>query len=279
MSLWTFFQSEYALGSPQERMDKIPQDNQRASFYICQMASYTVEAAVVIPLLAGFLVLLLSFFRIIQVQCAVDEALLYAGRKTAVESSIVESEEALLLSAEGFLLYALKDYPLVEEQVVHGFAGIHLWESKMQGETIILKAKYVVELPIHFLGIQQVELSSQNLFRKWNTGKTQKEECGIVYVTPTGQVYHMDLNCRSLKLSVRDILLTEIERQRGANGQKYYKCTRCEWSDNTIERVYYTDYGTLYHSAVSCTALKRTIEAISIEEIGKRRPCKWCSQS
>jgi len=219
MSLWNFFQSEYALSSPQERMDIIPQDNQRASFYICQRASYTVEAAVVIPLLAGFLVLLLSFFRIIQVQCAVDEALLYAGRKTAVESSIVESEEALLLSAKGFLLYALKDYPLVEEQVVHGLAGIHLWESKIQEETVLLKARYVVELPIHFFGMHQVELSSQNLFRKWNTGKKHKEESRMVYVTPTGQVYHMDSTCRSLKLSVKDIALIEIVRLRGANGQ------------------------------------------------------------
>lgn len=277
MSLWTFFQSEYALCSPQERMDKIPQDNQRASFYICRRASYTVEAAVVIPLLAGYLVLLLSFFRIIQVQCAVDEALLYAGRRTAVESSVVDSEEALFLSAEGFLLYALKDNPLVEDVVVHGKAGIHLWESKFEGETISLKASYVVELPIHFLGVQKVELSSQNLFRKWNTAKPQEKESRIVYVTPTGEVYHVDIGCRSLNLSVKDASIWEVENLRGANGQKYYRCTRCKWTTGNNRRVYYTDYGTLYHRSVSCSALKRTIMRISIEEVGERRPCKWCS--
>lgn len=278
MSLWNFFQSEYALSSPQGRMDKIPQDNQRASFYICQRASYTVEAAVVIPLLAGYLVMLLSFFRIIQVQCAVDEALMYAGRKTAVESSIVDSQEALLLSAEGYLLYALKENPLVEKQLVHGLVGIQLWESKFDGETIILKAKYVVELPIHFFGIRQVELSSQNQFRKWNTRKTQERDGGIVYVTPTGEVYHVDSGCRSLNLSVRDIGISEVAKLRGANGQRYNRCTRCNWTSDKKERVYYTDYGTLYHRSVSCSALKRTIVRISIEEIGERRPCKWCSR-
>lgn len=278
MSLWNFFQSEYALSSPQGRMDKIPQDNQRASFYICQRASYTVEAAVVIPLLAGYLVMLLSFFRIIQVQCAVDEALMYAGRKTAVESCIVDSQEALLLSAEGYLLYALKENPLVEKQLVHGLVGIQLWESKFDGETIILKAKYVVELPIHFFGIRQVELSSQNQFRKWNTRKTQERDGGIVYVTPTGEVYHVDSGCRSLNLSVRDIGISEVAKLRGANGQRYNRCTRCNWTSDKKERVYYTDYGTLYHRSVSCSALKRTIVRISIEEIGERRPCKWCSR-
>lgn len=278
MSLWNFFQSEYALSSPQGRMDKIPQDNQRASFYICQRASYTVEAAVVIPLLAGYLVMLLSFFRIIQVQCAVDEALMYAGRKTAVESSIVDSQEALLLSAEGYLLYALKENPLVEKQLVHGLVGIQLWESKFDGETIILKAKYVVELPIHFFGIRQVELSSQNQFRKWNTRKTQERDGGIVYVTPTGEVYHVDRGCRSLNLSVRDIGISEVAKLRGANGQRYNRCTRCNWTSDKKERVYYTDYGTLYHRSVSCSALKRTIVRLSIEEIGERRPCKWCSR-
>lgn len=277
MSLWNYSRFYYLWSSPQRRIGKTFQDTQRASLYTCHKASYTVEAAIVIPILAGFLVLILSFFRIIQIQSMIDEALMYAGRKTAVESSIMDSEEVLLVSAEGFLLYALKDNLLVEKQVVHGFSGIYLWESEFEDEWIILKARYKVDLPIHFLGVKQVELSSQNRFRKWNNGRLQKEDEGFVYVTPTGEVYHMDLRCRTLNLSVKDVSMTQISGMRGENGQKYYMCTRCDWEDSRKDRVYYTDYGTLYHRSVSCSALKRTVEKIPIEKTGNRRPCKICS--
>ena len=279
MSLWPFFQSDKDMRSPQKRTHIIPKIYQRASFCICQKASYTLEAAVVIPLLAGYFVTLLSFFQILQIQCAVDEALLYAGRKTAVESSIVDSEEALFVSAEGFLLYALKDNSLIEDHVVYGMLGIHLWESEFDGEAIVLKADYAVKLPIGFLGIKQVELTSQNRFQKWNGEKSGEDDGEWVYVTPNGVVYHADIACRSLNLSIKFTSLGEIEELRGLDGQKYYECSLCDWEDDRTERVYYTDYGVLYHKNISCSFLKRTIEKISIEEIGDRRPCSFCSES
>lgn len=279
MSLWTSLQSNFCMRSPQKRTHKIPQNSQRASFCICQRASYTLEAAVVIPLLAGYLVTFLSFFQILQVQCAVDEALLYAGRKTAVESSIVDSEEALFLSAEGFLLYALKDNLLIENHVEHGSLGVQLWESEFEGDAIFLKANYTYKLPIGFLGVKQVELSSQNRFRKWNNTAPTTESGEWVYVTPNGEVYHTDITCRSLKLSIKTATLGEVEELRGLNGQKYYECPLCDWKEDQSERVYYTDYGVLFHRDISCSSLKRTIEKISIEEIGNRRLCSYCQKS
>lgn len=278
MSLWPFFQSDKYIRSPQRRVFILPLINQRASFCICQKASYTLEAAVVIPLLAGYLVTILFFFRILQIQCAVDEALLYAGRKIAVESSIVDSEEGLLLSAEGFLLYALRDNSLIEENVVHGVLGIQLWESKFERESILLKADYTVELPVSFFGIKQVELSSQNQFRRWNRKASSEVDDGGVYITSDGDVYHVDISCRALELSVKHTTLEEIEGLRGSDGQKYYECIRCSWADDKKERVYYTDYGVLYHKSISCSFLTRNIEKVSIEEIGDRRPCKFCSE-
>ena len=77
-----------------------------AFLYTRQKASMTVEASIVIPLLVGFVVSLLFWFRLIQVQAAVEEALLYAARKTAIESSVV-SEEELLPKAALLLLNIL----------------------------------------------------------------------------------------------------------------------------------------------------------------------------
>ena len=275
MSLWTFFQSEQKLRSPHRRALNIPKQIQRASFYTCQRGSYTLEAAVVIPLLAAYVVTLLSFFTILQVQCAVEEALMYAGRKTAVESSVVDSEEALFLSAEAYLLYALRDNSFVEENIKHGAWGIALWRSEFGDEDITLRAEYVIELPISCFGIGEIKLSSQNCFRKW-IGDRPVEEGNFVYVTVHGVVYHANLSCRSINLSVQDTTIGMIPYLRGENGQKYDECNRCEWKDSKKERVYYTDYGTFYHKDIACSAIKRTVEKIKIEDVGERRPCSFC---
>ncbi|MBQ8518851.1 MAG: hypothetical protein IJ455_04480 [Agathobacter sp.] len=229
-----------------------------------------------IPLLAAYLVTMLSFFTILEIQCEVDEALLYAGRKTAVESSIVDSEEALFLSAEAYLLYALGDNSLIEKNIKHGAWGIALWKSEFGDEEIILRAEYVVKLPFSCLGIGEIKLSSQNYFRKWVGDRPMEEEGDYVYVTTYGTVYHVNLSCRSINLSVQDTTIDRIPYLRGENGQKYYECTRCEWKDSKKERVYYTDYGSLYHKDIACSAIKRMVEKIKIEDIGERRPCSFC---
>ena len=276
MSLWTFFQSEIIVCSPHKRTRKIPNKNQRASFCTCHKCSYTLEAAIVIPLLAGYLVTILFFFSILEIQCIVDEALLYAGRKTAVESSVVDSEELLLLSAEGYMLSVLHENQLLERYVKHGVWGISLWESEFEGEYIRLKAEYVVELPIRFGKLGQIRLSSQNCFRKWLGDETVVSDENVVYVTPNGEVYHSSLTCRSINLKVRTATIKEIPNLRGADGQKYYECTRCIWDDENKERIYYTDYGVRYHKSISCSALKRNVEKIDLKDVGDRRPCSFC---
>jgi len=276
MSLWLFFQSDNTKHSPHRRACIIHNRNQRASFCICQRASYTLESAVVIPLLAGYLVTLLFFFSILEIQCKVDEALLYAGRKTAVESSVIRSEEVLLLSAEGHMIYALKEDSLIERFVKHGAFGIRLWKSEFDGEEIILRAEYVVQLPITFFGIHQVELSSQNSFVKWIGDANLDTEESFVYISKTGEVYHKSLSCRSINLSIHESTINEVDTLRGKAGQKYYACPRCEWEDINKERIFYTDYGSLYHKSVACSALRRTVSKIKLEEVGYRRPCSYC---
>lgn len=276
MTLWNHILLEKGNRSPHRRMYKKPNPIQRASLCICLKGSYTLEAAVVIPIVAAYIVTLLSFFQIFEIQRAVDEALLYAGRKTAVESSAVDSEELLFLSAETYLLYALQGNSLVEKYVQYGILGIHLWKSEFQEEEIYLRAEYIVQLPISFGEIGALKLSSQNCFRKWVGDKPSEEEGEFVYVTTYGEVYHEKLTCRSIHLSVKAATIEEIPYLRGKNGQRYDECRRCEWKENGIERVYYTDYGTLYHKDIACSAIKRLVEKIKIEDVGNRRPCSFC---
>ena len=278
MSLWILFQSDQHKQFPQNRMQIIPTQIQRTSFCICNSASYTLEAAVVIPLLAGYLVTILFFFTVLDIQCEVKEALLYAGRKTAVESSVVESEELLFVSAEASMLYVLKESEQIEKYVENGMWGISLLGSRIASDYILLKADYTIKLPISIFEIGQINVSSQHVFKRWTGDKKleEDEDDAYVYVTPTGEVYHGKLTCRVINLSVKQTTIDRISSLRGKNGQKYYECSRCEWGDSKKERVYYTDYGELYHKNIACNAIKRTVEKIPIEDIGSRRPCSFC---
>ena len=276
MSLWNFFQSKPKRWNSQRRIFKIPNYIQRASFCTCQKASYSIEAAVVIPLLAGYLATLLFFFSVIEVQCAVDEALLYAGRKAAVESCVVDSEELLFLSTEAYMLQVLKDNTYIDRLVENGVLGISLWESEFDDEYILLHAKYVIKWPILFWEIYDIELSSQSVFRKWTNVEENEDADTYVYITVGGEVYHKDLTCRSIDITVRRSTLDAISTVRGKNGQRYYECTRCCSEENNSERVYYTDYGVRYHRDLDCSALKRNVEKIKLDEAQERRPCSFC---
>lgn len=276
MSLW-IFQSLFNYNrSPQIRTRYKYITSKGTSLYTCHKASLTVEAVIVIPLMVSFLVIFLFFFRVLQVQVAVEEALMYAGRQVAVESSVVSSEEMLFVSAEARMLAALSETPEVDEYVENGILGISLLQSEFDGREILLRAEYTIPVPVGFFGLKDIELVSENRFQKWIGNSIDNENGDGVYVTKNSEVYHSSLSCRVLDLSVKTVIFSEVENLRGLSGQKYFACSRCVETSNKSVYVYCTDYGRLYHEDIKCSALKRTVEKISIEEIGGRRQCSFC---
>lgn len=248
------------------------------SFCTRQKASLTLEASVLFPLATGFFVSILFFFQILQVQMCVEQALFYAGKKTALESCIVSSESALKLSAKAFFLYALEECEVPAKQIMGGVLGISLSTSESSDENIILKASYSMKLPISFFGKRYFSITQKNVFRKWNGRNIQENEQTLnsyVYVTPSGNAYHKTSSCRSLELSVQQTSIEQIENLRGADGQKYYPCSLCKTA-TSIRTVYYTKYGYLYHTDIQCSAIKRTVIKLSINEVGNKTPCKYC---
>ena len=257
-----------------------PQYEKETSFCIYHRASMTVEAAVVIPLIMGFFVSILFFFRVLFVQAAVEEALVYAGRMVAVESCLTDTEEALFLSADILVKSKLLEEENIENYVLGGTMGISLLESEWHGKEILLSATYIVKYPIVFWKQDGLWLTSENAFVKWKgdlyTGTQQGE---WVYITETGSVYHKDTSCRSLDLNIQEGLLKDVSLYRGVDGQKYAPCERCMEETHPNQRVYFTDYGKLYHGRLSCSALKRTISKILLSQVGERRACSFCYTS
>lgn len=261
----------------QNNIISILQHQQETSFYICQKGSLTVEAAVVIPLTIGFLVSILFFFRVLFIQLAVEEALIYTGRMLAIESALIDVEETLYISAEGLLKHKLLEDRNISRYVKGGVLGISLLGSSMSGKEIELTANYLVRWPIVIFGQGGIWLTSKNSFVKWRgdlyVGIKEDE---WVYITETGSVYHRDNSCRSLDLHIREGLLKNIDSYRGSNGQTYVACKRCMEKNKELMVVYFTDYGKLYHGNILCSSLKRTISRVLLSEVGARRACSFC---
>ena len=253
------------------------QYKRETSFCTYHRASMSVEAAVVIPLVMGFFVSILFFFRVLFVQEAVEEALVYAGRMVAVESSLTEDGGALFLSAETLVKSKLSEEEDVEKYVLGGVIGVSLLESEVYGKEILLTASYIVKFPIAFWQQSGILLTSQNSFVKWKgdvyTGVQQEE---WVYITETGTVYHKNTSCRSLDLNINEGLLRNVSSYRGVEGQRYTACNKCMKETEPDQTIYFTDYGTLYHGSLACSALKRTIHKILLSEVGERRACSFC---
>lgn len=274
MSLWKRFLFLKYKSSPQICTQNKHKRNQGTSLCTCRKASLTVEAAVVVPVVIGFLSLFLYLFQVIQVQASIEEALFYTGRQLALESYLISSEEALFLSAEAYMIAALGEDASIESHVKNGVLGINLTESEFQDSEIILRACYEVELPVAFFEIKTIRLASENCFRKW-IGDISLEE-DWVYVTENGSVYHAEISCRAIDLSVKEVSLTNISSLRGQNGQKYYPCSRCV--EDGLEKivVYCTDYGRLYHGDINCSSLKRSIKRVQLSEVEGKSPCSFC---
>ena len=112
---------------------------------------FTLEAAVVLPLLAAFFVAILFFFRVMQVQLTVENALNRSGRLMAVYAAgenggqVIEKTGTVVATA--FLVKELKGEPVIEEYVRGGTFGIYLLRSTFKGQEIHLVAQCYMKLP------------------------------------------------------------------------------------------------------------------------------------
>jgi hypothetical protein len=248
----------------------------KASLCARQKGSYTLEAAVILPLLAAFFVAILFFFRVLQVETQVQEALDYASRKTACEASTVSSEVALGASAEGYFRKELSQYTLPGKYVWGGSVGISLLGSSYEGSQVSLRATYTMKLPVAFFGWKGVAISQGSAVHKWIGDRDDGQQADYVYVTETGTVYHRSRDCSYLDLSIHTANFTSVGGLRNKSGNKYYACSECGAKTTVSGLVYITNYGTAYHAKLTCSGLKRTIYLIPISEVGTKGPCSRC---
>lgn len=248
----------------------------KAFLHIRSKGSYTLEMAVVLPLVTAFMVSILFFFRVLQVQTQVQEALVYASRQTAAQASIGNSSAALFASAEMQFRKELQQHKEYRHYVSESSGGVSLLLSDFEGPEITLRADYYIKLPITIFKIKGVHMTQSSVNRKWTGDREAWTETDYVYVTEHGTVYHRSRNCRYLDLSIRAVEYVEIGALRNKNEHKYYACSQCAAKNKKKGQVYITDYGEVYHTSLSCSGLKRTVYLIPISEVGGKGPCSKC---
>jgi hypothetical protein len=251
-----------------------------APLWICRKqaakASLTLEAAVVIPLVAGFLAVLLMFFRVLEVETEIYSALSYAGRKTAAITTAADDEAAELVLAEVYFREALADYDAVSDYVKGGTYGVSLLSSDFSGDYVCLKANYRVVFPVGFFNRNGISVFQESKSRKWtgSTGSTDGADAWV-YITETGTVYHSTRECSYLDLSIQNVSYGQVESLRNRNQHKYYACELCG-EESAVTLVYITDYGTTYHTKLECSGLKRTIYQVQKSEVETMGGCSKC---
>lgn len=252
--------------------------------YACK-ASYTLEAAVIIPLLACFFVGLLFFFRVMQVQLEVQQVLDDTSRKLAVYAVAIdgEKEKSALSSgiglgtAKAMLITGLLKQEYISDWVEGGSAGVSILTSDVSGDDINLVATYQIKLPVNLPVPYKFKVIQRSCCRKWTGWKSgEDEENSWVYITETGTVYHTTRSCTHLELSIRSVAYEDVGTYRSSGGGKYGACPICAKAGETYGRVYITNYGSCYHADLNCSGIKRTIYQVRRSDVGDKRACSKC---
>lgn len=273
-----------ALSSKQTKMKKIGSGVSADTYRTCRCrGSMTLEMVVILPLFVTFLVFFLFIFRVLWVQESLEEALLYASRSLAVDcydeiADGMHSQAALLAKAQLLLWKGLKDSECPVAFIRGGRSGISLLSSECTGDEIILYATYEMRPPCPLIGNYGYRLMQCARSRKWIGDRSLTEAVSgndtWVYITPEGVAYHRSLSCNYLDLSIHAVNRHALRSLRNASGETYRRCESCGTAGG--DTVYITDYGTRYHTGLSCNGLKRTIYMVKLNQTGGRHACGKC---
>ena len=264
--------------------------------------SMTVEAALVLPLFLFFFINLGSAFEMIRLHGNLQLALWNTGNQMCVYGYMLrnfdpetfekeESNEVLDQLATMALTYTyvkneVIDYAgesyLRESPLVGGDRGLQFWESEINEDTIIsddildLVLTYRVEPPLEIPFSKGFRMSNRYYGRMW-TGYNLDTKEDIVYVAENASVYHDSLDCTHLRLSVKQVSLSEAKRRRNTEGKRYERCVKCWGKHSAAFVVYITNEGDCYHKERDCPGLKRTIYSMTRKEAKQKyRSCSRC---
>lgn len=121
--------------------------------------------------------------------------------------------------------------------------------------------------------------------RTWNgrdgssLAEGQADSSEYVYVAENGTVYHTSASCTHIDLSVHAATAAFLPYMSNDYGESYCPCEKCMSGASAGAIVYITNCGNKYHSSAECSGLTRTIELVSVDEVGGLHECSRCASS
>lgn len=204
--------------------------------------SMTVEAALVLPIFLFAMVNLLSLIVMFQTFSVQEGKLHQTGRELSMLSYGEESGE--------------QDIRLVTVSAVKPVFGVAAFPS----------AAVVNGCVMHkWIGYDLLAGESMN-------GEEGEE---LVYITRSGAAYHRERSCKYLNPSIELMGAAQAKEAINSAGIRYTACSVCGGSSAV---VYVTAGGERYHSTISCSGLKRTIDSVTLQEAvaAGRHACPSC---
>ncbi len=212
-------------------------------FHTVRKASLAVETAMVLPMFFLGIVTMISFMDIYKVQ---TEHFMKLCDRT---------KEA------GMYAYALGG---------NGPGEVTLWDTysykPIGGLVPLPELRMYNRIKVHaWTGIE---------YEAFEDSQEPNEE--MVYMSESGEVYHRNLGCSFLNLSVSQVGGGSIASARNAYGEKYAPCEICSRNQKPGGTVYITKKGNRYHNAANCRGLTRTIRMVKKSETKGVPACSRC---
>lgn len=244
-----------------------------------QEASMTVEASLVLPVFLFAMLLVAYLARLAGYQDKVQWALTRTAREASAEYGAAK-RKALTKKAYYYMKF---ESCMKGNRIPVSLAKSHICE---ENDEIDLIADYQLKTPFRFLPFAGCPFRAHVHTRAF-TGVEDRGALGEntkdykVYVTEHGRVYHLSLSCPHLKLSISQLLFSDLAAMRNEAGGKYKPCERCCRSSGEVggRTVWITNFGDRYHISRSCSGLKRSIRTIMHSEVGNRTLCSKCAEN
>lgn len=279
-------------------LEAISHWGKRVSSFASLKASLTVEAACILPLFILACVMMLYLIEGIRLQIHIGTAIVQTSKEFSQYGYITtdlfghtseDQEEWKDIIGEKFQIVVMKER-VVElagreylngSIIKNGTIGLDFSSSKIleERQELDLVVSYKLRLPFQIIRLPDLTVVQRGKSRVW-TGYCGKEEENTeqnvdkVFVTSNGSVYHLELECSYLDLSIMSCPASEIESKRAMSNNTYKACERCHPEGQL--QVYYTLYGTAFHKHKSCGGLVRYVREISINKINGEKPCERC---
>lgn len=264
--------------------------------------SFTVEAALAVPIFIFSIVVFLFLFKVILLQLQLQTSLTQVAKELSQNAYIKScgfdkhESESILSTDRNKALEKLQVYAYIKkyftsesrfDNILKKHISYQNSSVKSEQQDIELIAQYSIYIPVPIFELVDLPIQQRvktkgftgtnTLLTSNREGNSSEGEEDYVYVTENGIVYHRSLECSHLKLSITECRLNEVVNRRNTSGGKYKPCEKCCNAFQETSVVYICQDGDAYHANFECSGLKRTINRIKFSEVqDKMRGCHKC---